>query len=174
MTSLFPALFLQGGESVSWTADLHAHGDWLDSALYNGVLGTQRGVQPGAMVYMMPLGGGVSKAGGNHGYSNSESHFWCCMGSAIEAFTKLHASVFYRRPSASGRVHELIVLQYVPSTLTWSEANCNVSLAADAAGEVRSGAPLVATLLVSRYLTPRRTPPCPDIRDTPTFLLLPR
>lgn len=77
-------------------------------ALHNGVLGTQRGSQPGAMLYMMPLGGGVRKGGGGHGYSNGEGHFWCCMGSGIEAFTKLHSSVFYRRPMRRG---ELFVLQ---------------------------------------------------------------
>ena len=31
----------------------------------------------GAMLYMLPLGGGVSKAGGNHKWSNGENHFWC-------------------------------------------------------------------------------------------------
>ena len=52
---------------------LLAHAEWYERALHNGVLGTQRGVQPGAMVYMLPLGGGVSKAGGNHKWSNGES-----------------------------------------------------------------------------------------------------
>lgn len=74
---------------------------YLDRALHNGVLGTQRGTQPGAMLYMLPLGAGVRKGGGNHGYSNGESHFWCCMGSAIEAFTRLHSSVFYRTSSTA-------------------------------------------------------------------------
>ena len=77
-------------------------------------------------VYMLPLGGGVSKAGGNHKWSNGESRaqppsnpsharrglptrppsepgvlrradFWCCMGSGIEAFTRLHHAVFLTR-----------------------------------------------------------------------------
>lgn len=43
-------------KSAAWLAELHAHADWLDVALYNGVLGTQRGKQAGAMVYMLPLG----------------------------------------------------------------------------------------------------------------------
>jgi hypothetical protein len=51
-----------------WLQRLLAYAEWLDRATYNGVLGTQRGVQPGAMLYMSPLGGGVSKARGNHGW----------------------------------------------------------------------------------------------------------
>ena len=85
-------------DTRAWEAELLAHAEYLDVALHNGVLGTQRGTQPGAMLYMLPLGAGVRKGGGAHGYSNGENHFWCCMGSAIEAFTRLHASVFYRRP----------------------------------------------------------------------------
>ena len=69
-----------GGESSApppprgdGASGLLAHAEWYERALHNGVLGTQRGVQPGAMVYMLPLGGGVSKAGGNHKWSNGES-----------------------------------------------------------------------------------------------------
>ena len=144
--------------SIGRASQLHAHADYLDVALYNGVLGTQRGEQVGAMVYMMPLGGGVSKAGGNHGWSNGESHFWCCMGSAIEAFTRLPASVFYTRRAGRRGAHgagdgaglppprELIILQHVPARLAWPETNCNVTLSADVVGEVLAGKPLVSTV----------------------------
>lgn len=103
-------------------------------------------------------GGGVSKAGGNHGFSNNESHFWCCMGSGIEAFTRMHASVFYARPSltskadassAATRVRELFVLQHISSGLVWDQAGCNVTLYADAVGDPPAGAPMVSTLRVS-------------------------
>ena len=122
----------EGGESSAQpprrsdgASGLLAHAEWYERALHNGVLGTQRGVQPGALLYMLPLGGGVSKAGGNHKWSNGESRaqlrsnpsharrcpptrlpltlvccgadFWCCMGSAIEAFTRLHHAVFLTR-----------------------------------------------------------------------------
>ena len=154
-----PAASVAGARDV-WRRELHAHADWLDRALYNGVLGTQRGKQPGAMVYMMPLGGGVSKAGGNHGFSNGENHFWCCTGSGIEAFTRMHASVFYERPrrispppghagASFAPPRELVVLQHVSSSLEWREPGCNVTLRADAAGDVSASAPLVTTLMLS-------------------------
>lgn len=34
-----------GSGGREWRSELHAHADWLDRALYNGVLGTQRGTQ---------------------------------------------------------------------------------------------------------------------------------
>ena len=37
--------------------------DYHERTLYNAVLGTQRGTLPGEMLYMMPMGSGVSKAG---------------------------------------------------------------------------------------------------------------
>ena len=39
------------------------HAAYYERTLYNAVLGTQRGTQPGEMLYMFPLGAGVSKAG---------------------------------------------------------------------------------------------------------------
>ena len=39
-----------------------AHAEWIERAMHNGVLGTQRGVQPGAMVYMMPQVGLTSSS----------------------------------------------------------------------------------------------------------------
>ena len=35
---------------------------WIERALFSGVLGTQRGEEPGAYLYFMPLGNYVSKA----------------------------------------------------------------------------------------------------------------
>ena len=66
------------------------HAAYLERALLNGVLGTQRGSVPGAMVYMYPMGGGVSKAGipnapQGHKWSGAEDSFWCCQGSGVEA-----------------------------------------------------------------------------------------
>ena len=55
---------------TSWTATLRggakralAHAEYYERTLYNAVLGTQRGTNPGQMLYMFPLGSGVSKAG---------------------------------------------------------------------------------------------------------------
>ena len=133
-----------------WEIQLDSYADWLDAAMHNGVLGTQRGTQPGAMLYMMPLGAGVRKGGGGHGYSHPENHFWCCMGSAIEAFTKLHSSVFFRRTAAGANsgLHELYVLQLIPAELRWSEVGCRVVLQADQPGDVGAEDPLFVELNV--------------------------
>ena len=119
-------------EALSFTSLLSLCG-WYERALYNGVLGTQRGTQPGALIYMLPLGGGVSKAGGSHGWSNTYGHFWCCMGSAIEAFGRLNQAVFWLGGSST-----LYVLQLVPTTLKWEERGVKVKLEADIPGELRT------------------------------------
>ncbi len=64
--------------------------EWYERAQHNGVLGTQKGTQLGAYLYMLPLGGGVSKSGGSKRWSNPASPFLCCMGSGIEAFGRRH------------------------------------------------------------------------------------
>ncbi|KAL1522852.1 hypothetical protein AB1Y20_017819 [Prymnesium parvum] len=126
----------RGEASRRGVASALAHADWIERAMHNGVLGTQRGVQPGAMVYMLPQGGGVSKAGGNHGFSRPLDHFWCCVGSGIEAFTRLQHGVFWRHTRLpSGQPPHLVVLQPLISTeLLWAEAGCRVTLVADAIG----------------------------------------
>ena len=73
----------------------------VERTLLNAVLGTQRGTTPGSMLYMLPMGSGVSKAGisnapQGHHWSDGEHHFWCCQGSGIEAFARIHDSVFWR------------------------------------------------------------------------------
>ena len=83
------------------------------------MLGTQRGTEPGAMLYFMPLGGGVSKrkpqSWRHTGWSTPHGDFWCCQGTGIEAFARLAEHVFMtsaRRPAAdSQRPPELYVLQ---------------------------------------------------------------
>ena len=84
---------------------------------------------------MLPLGGGVSKAGGAHGWSNTERHWWCCMGSAIEAFGRLHHATFW----LLSEPEVLLVLQLVPSVLRWEARGVSVQLEADVPGEVPRG-----------------------------------
>jgi len=55
--------------------------DYYERALVNGVLGTQRGQQPGVMIYMLPMAPGASKARSYHGWGNKFDSFWCCYGS---------------------------------------------------------------------------------------------
>jgi hypothetical protein len=71
---------------------------------------------------MFPMGGGVSKAGiprapQCHHWSAAEQHFWCCLGSGVEAFARLHALPFWAHGARA-----LLVLQFVPAELRWAQA----------------------------------------------------
>ncbi|KAG0464418.1 hypothetical protein HPP92_020487 [Vanilla planifolia] len=62
-----------------WTKEM-AHADYYERALTNGVLGIQRGREPGVMIYMLPQGRGQSKAWSYHGWGTQFDSFWCCYG----------------------------------------------------------------------------------------------
>lgn len=57
-----------------------SYADYYERALTNGVLGIQRGEDPGVMIYMLPLGHAVSKAKSYHGWGTKYDSFWCCYG----------------------------------------------------------------------------------------------
>ncbi|KAF2317728.1 hypothetical protein GH714_039687 [Hevea brasiliensis] len=50
-----------------WTKEM-AYADYYERALTNGVLGIQRGTEPGVMIYMLPQNPGSSKARSYHGW----------------------------------------------------------------------------------------------------------
>ena len=127
------------------TARVLRHASYLERTLYNAVLGTQRGTLPGQMLYMFPLGSGVSKAGipdapQGHHWSDEEHHFWCCQGSGIEAFARLADTIFWRRDGGSPPL--LFVLQLLPSSLIWREAAIRVAVGGDYPGSSGAGVPL--------------------------------
>lgn len=69
------------------------HVEFLERSLLNGILGTQRGAQPGVMLYMYPMGSGVSKgkpsAWREHGWGTPLHDFWCCYGTLARALAFL-------------------------------------------------------------------------------------
>ncbi|KAK9220957.1 hypothetical protein WN944_009381 [Citrus x changshan-huyou] len=65
-----------------WTKEI-AYADYYERALTNGVLSIQRGTEPGVMIYMLPLGRGVSKARSTHGWGTKFNSFWCCYGTGF-------------------------------------------------------------------------------------------
>ncbi|CAN6454050.1 unnamed protein product [Victoria cruziana] len=65
-----------------WTREI-SYADHYERALTNGVLSIQRGTEPGIMIYMLPLGSGVSKAHSYHGWGTPFNAFWCCYGTAV-------------------------------------------------------------------------------------------
>ena len=56
---------------------------------------------PGAMLYFMPLGTGVSKrkpqSWRHTGWSTPFGDFWCCQGTGVEAFARLAEHIFMER-----------------------------------------------------------------------------
>ncbi|CAA2965563.1 uncharacterized protein LOC111393278 [Olea europaea subsp. europaea] len=98
-----------------WTKEM-AYADYYERALTNGVLGIQRGNDPGVMIYMLPLHPGGSKARSYHGWGTKFNSFWCCYGTAIESFSKLGDSIYFEE---EGKDPGLYIIQYIPSSFDW-------------------------------------------------------
>ncbi|XWS73515.1 hypothetical protein CRYUN_Cryun02cG0136000 [Craigia yunnanensis] len=98
-----------------WTKEV-AYADYYERALTNGVLGIQRGTEPGVMIYMLPQGRGVSKAVSYHKWGTPFDSFWCCYGTGIESFSKLGDSIYFEE---EGSIPSLYIIQYISSTLDW-------------------------------------------------------
>lgn len=98
-----------------WTKEV-TYADYYERALTNGVLGIQRGTDPGVMIYMLPLGIGVSKAKTGHSWGNPFDTFWCCYGTGIESFSKLGDSIYFEE---EGNSPSLYIIQYISSSFNW-------------------------------------------------------
>lgn len=124
----------------TWTKEV-AYADYYERALTNGVLSIQRGTDPGVMIYMLPLGRGVSKARSYHGWGTTNDSFWCCYGTGIESFSKLGDSIYFEE---EGEVPGLYVIQYVSSSLDWKSGQVSLSQKVDPVG---SGDPYLRVTL---------------------------
>ncbi|KAL8214301.1 hypothetical protein R6Q57_003750 [Mikania cordata] len=98
-----------------WTKEM-AYADYYERALTNGVLSIQRGKEPGIMLYMLPLGPGMSKAAGFHKWGTPFDSFWCCYGTGIESFSKLGDSIYFKEV---GEDPGLYIIQYISSSVNW-------------------------------------------------------
>ncbi|KAE9620458.1 hypothetical protein Lal_00019359 [Lupinus albus] len=98
-----------------WTKEV-SYADYYERALTNGVLSIQRGTEPGVMIYMLPLGHGVSKAKSTHSWGTPFDSFWCCYGTGIESFSKLGDSIYFEE---EGKDPTLYVIQYISSSFNW-------------------------------------------------------
>lgn len=98
-----------------WTKEM-AYADYYERALTNGVLSIQRGKEPGIMIYMLPLGTGVSKATGYHKWGSKFNDFWCCYGTGIESFSKLGDSIYFEE---AGNNPGIYIIQYISSSFNW-------------------------------------------------------
>ncbi|CAK8575877.1 unnamed protein product [Lathyrus sativus] len=102
-----------------WTKEV-SYADYYERALTNGVLGVQRGTDPGVMIYMLPLANGVSKAKTFHGWGTPFNSFWCCYGTGIESFSKLGDSIYFEE---EGNNPSLYIIQYISSSFNWKSGN---------------------------------------------------
>ncbi|CAL5211526.1 unnamed protein product [Lathyrus oleraceus] len=102
-----------------WTKEV-SYADYYERALTNGVLGVQRGTDPGVMIYMLPLANGVSKAKTFHGWGTPFNSFWCCYGTGIESFSKLGDSIYFEEEVNNP---SLYIIQYISSSFNWKSGN---------------------------------------------------
>ncbi|KAF3956734.1 hypothetical protein CMV_018169 [Castanea mollissima] len=112
----------------TWTKEM-AYTDYFERALTNGVLGIQKGTEPGMMINMLPQGHGVSKARRYHGWGPKNDSFWCCYGTGIESFSKLGDSIYFEE---EGEVPSLYIIQYISSSLDWKSRRILLNQEVDA------------------------------------------
>jgi hypothetical protein len=86
------------------------YADVYMNTFYNSILASQSH-QSGRNVYHLPLGSPRKKA------FLDENDFRCCNGTAIEEFSSLNSSIYFRDDSA------LYVNLYIPSKVRWTERN---------------------------------------------------
>jgi DUF1680 family protein len=94
---------------LRWTGEAK-YADFYGRAYFNGILGTQN-PKDGMLIYMMPLGAGVTKK-----FGTPENDFWCCYGTGIESFSKLGDSIYFHDDDG------VYVNLFVSSELNWEEA----------------------------------------------------
>jgi len=63
------------------------YADYYENAFYNVILSSQN-PETGAVTYFQPMGTGYNKLFG-------KNRFWCCNGTGIESFAKLHDSIYF-------------------------------------------------------------------------------
>ncbi|CAN0902082.1 hypothetical protein LINGRAHAP2_LOCUS21779 [Linum grandiflorum] len=110
-----------------WTKEI-AYADYYERAITNGVLGIQRGTEPGVMIYMLPQAPGSSKGRSYHGWGTPDASFWCCYGTGIESFSKLGDSIYFEE---EGSGPGLYITQYISSSFDWESGQILLSQKVD-------------------------------------------
>ncbi|GHG22702.1 MULTISPECIES: beta-L-arabinofuranosidase domain-containing protein [Amycolatopsis] len=100
--------------------------DYYERALLNQMIGQQNPADShGHITYFSSLnpGGrrGLGPAWGGGTWSTDYDSFWCCQGSGLETQTKLSDSIYFYAGTT------LIVNQFLPSVLTWTERGITVT-----------------------------------------------
>jgi len=93
-----------------------AYGDYVERALYNHILSSQR--PQGGFVYFTPM-----RANHYRVYSQVEQGMWCCVGSGIESHAKYGEFIYAHDKDT------LFVNLFMASTLTWRDKGVKVTQA---------------------------------------------
>ena len=109
---------------------------------------------PGQYIYYMPLGHeggkGDNPKAWTHGWGDRFNTFWCCYGTAVESFSKMADSIYFRSSTGGGggqgdslsgghgegtagprRPPDLYINQIVSSKLTWRQLGVTLTQVAE-------------------------------------------
>lgn len=89
------------------------YADFYENTLINAILSSQN-PETGMAMYFQPMATGYFKV-----FSRPYENFWCCTGTGMENFTKLHDAVYYKDLTKKNIIY---VNQYVGSMLRAEEA----------------------------------------------------
>eukprot|EP01084_Bolivina_argentea_P301920 521017_1 len=96
--------------------------DYYERAIMNGLIGNLNLDTP-QYFYMNPLGGG----GLTKPWGNAYDGFYCCWGTLSESFGKLSDSIYFHTVNSNSKQNEVIINQYVASTLNWPESGISIT-----------------------------------------------
>lgn len=94
----------------------HKYADYYANTSLNAILSSQN-PETGMTMYFQPMATGYFKV-----YSTPFDSFWCCTGSGMENFTKLHEGIYYHSKE------NLYVSRYVSSRLHWKEQGLKLQM----------------------------------------------
>lgn len=89
--------------------------DYYERALWNGILGTKSPDDPAAIMYYVPMQGGLYRY-----YCERDNAYVCCSGTGIESFSRLGEFVYAHDEAG------LWVNLFTPSEVDWAERGVRV------------------------------------------------
>lgn len=95
------------------------YADFYENTFLNAIMSSQN-PETGMSMYFQPMATGYFKV-----YATPYDKFWCCVGTGMENFTKLQDSLYFKKEN------NLIVNQYIASSIKWEEQNVIVEQQTD-------------------------------------------
>jgi uncharacterized protein len=93
----------------SWSPNVRFF-DYYERALFSGILPTYHPSVGGAIMYYVPMKGGLFKM-----FGIPDSSYFCCNGSGIESFAKLGSNVYYKDENT------VFINLFISSEAMWTE-----------------------------------------------------